>query len=160
MIRAFITARIDDPFEAQDIAQETFLIAFRKLPDIDQSRPLRPWLCTIAANLIRNHRRKRRANPVGGSNDAILELLDAEIETLPQAWSDSAIGDALKICLTKLEETGRDLIRLRYEEGMGIAEIRRSFGGKHSTMTMKLHRLRDQLRGCIENRMKQEVAHG
>ncbi|MEM1294420.1 MAG: sigma-70 family RNA polymerase sigma factor [Verrucomicrobiota bacterium] len=160
MVRAFITARIDDPFEAQDIAQETFLIAYRKLPELDQSRPLRPWLCTIAANLIRNHRRKRRAFPVGGSSDTVLELLDSEIESLPQKWSDSEVGAALKICLGKLEENARRLIQLRYEEGMGIAEIRRSLGGKHSAMTMKLHRLREQLRGCIENRMNQEMANG
>ena len=30
MIRAFVTARIDDPFESLDLAQEVFLIAFRR----------------------------------------------------------------------------------------------------------------------------------
>ena len=57
MIRAFVAARIDDPFEAQYIAQETFLIAFRKLPELDQSHSLRPWLWTIAAHLVKNYRR-------------------------------------------------------------------------------------------------------
>ncbi len=159
MIRAFVTARIDDPFEAQDIAQETFLIAFRKLPGIDQSRSLRPWLCTIAANLVKNFRRKRRAHPVGGSSDAILDLLDAEIEALPPAWQEDSVAEALKHCLAQLGDSARHLIRLRYEEGHGIAEIRQRAGGKHSTITMKLHRLRDQLRVCIENQLK-EAPHG
>lgn len=159
MIRAFVTARIDDPFEAEDIAQETFLIAFRKLPEIDQSQSLRPWLCTIAANLVKNFRRKRRAHPVGGGNDAILNLLDAEIEALTPAWQENSITDALTHCLSKLGDEARNLIRLRYEEGHRIAEIRKMSGGKHSAITMKLHRLRDQLRVCIENQIK-EASHG
>ena len=67
--------------------------------------------------------------------------------------------DALRGCLGKLGENARQLIRLRYEEGQGIAEIRKSVGGKHSALTMKLHRLRDRLRSCIEDQMK-EVPHG
>lgn len=74
-VRSFVTARIDDAFEAEDIAQEAFLIAFRKLSEVDQSRPIRPWLCAIAGNLVKNYRRKRRAKPVGGSGDVILDLL-------------------------------------------------------------------------------------
>ena len=155
----FVTARINDPFEAQDLAQEVFLIAFRKLAEIDQSQPLRPWLCTIAANLIRNHRRKHRAQPIGGSSDAILQLLDSEIESLTPDWHDNALTDALKRCLERLGEEARRLIRLRYEDGLDIAEIRSSLGGKHSAITMKLHRLREQLRICIEGKLKGE-AHG
>lgn len=158
-VRAFVAARIDDPFEAQDLAQETFLIAYRKLGDIDAGRPMRPWLCAIAANLVRNHRRKRRATPVGGSAEAVLELLNAEIESLEPAWSQAPVFEALDLCLAKLQAGSRDLVRLRYEEGLGIAEIRRSTGGKHSAITMKLHRLREQLRHCIENRLG-EVSHG
>lgn len=158
-IRAFVTARINDPFEAQDLAQEVFLVAYRKLNDIDAERPIRPWLCAIAANLVRNHRRKRRATPVGGSAEAVLDVLNAEVESLDPAWSNTPVFEALDLCLAKLEGGARDLVRLRYEEGLGIAEIRRSTGGKHSAITMKLHRLREQLRHCIENRLG-GLSHG
>lgn len=154
-VRAFVTARIDDPFEAQDLAQEVFLIAHRKLTTIDTSQPIRPWLFGIAGNLVRNHRRKRRATPVGGTNEAVLDLLDAEVETLGRSWQESAIGHALETCLSKLGEASRNLIRQRYEEGLGIAEIRGMSGGKHSAITMKLHRIRERLRNCIEGRMKE-----
>ncbi|MEW5987644.1 MAG: sigma factor, partial [Chloroflexota bacterium] len=46
-----------DADEAEDVAQETFVRAFRSLGRFDSSRPLRPWLLTIAANLARNRRR-------------------------------------------------------------------------------------------------------
>ena len=159
-VRSFVTARIDDAFEAEDIAQEAFLIAFRKLGEVDQSRPIRPWLCAIAGNLVKNYRRKRRARPVGGSSDVILDLLDAEVEVLDSSWQASSLSEPLEYCLGKLGEAGRELIRLRYEEGLGISQIRSSLGGKHSTLTMKLHRIREQLRVCIEGQISEEASHG
>ncbi len=159
-VRSFVTARIDDPFEAEDLAQETFLIAYRKLDEVDLSRPIRPWLCTIAGNLVKNYRRKRRAKPLSNSYDSILDLLDSEVESLDSSWHTTPVGEALEQCLGKLSEAARELVRLRYEESMGIAEIGNTTGGKHSAITMKLHRIRDQLRVCIETQLKQEEAHG
>lgn len=158
-IRAFVVSRINDPFEAYDIAQEVFLVAFRKLGKIDADRPIGPWLKGIAAHEIRNHLRKRKAIPAGCSG-AITALLDAEIDTAAPEWKEGPVFDALEQCLAKLGEDARDLIRLRYEEGMDIVEIQSSLGGKHSTITMKLHRLREQLRDCIEGNMRKEAAHG
>jgi RNA polymerase sigma-70 factor, ECF subfamily len=53
-----------DAFEADDVVQETFARALRSPPK-DASRPLRPWLVTVAANLGRDalRRRKRRGYP-------------------------------------------------------------------------------------------------
>ena len=48
---------LGDPDEAQDAAQETFIRAFYALRRFDETRPLRPWLMSIAANLSRNRRR-------------------------------------------------------------------------------------------------------
>lgn len=157
-VRAFILSRINDPFEAHDLAQETFLVAFQKIGGIDTSRPIRPWLVGIALNLVRNHLRKHRAQPVG-NGDEIIALLESKIETGDSFWKEGPVFDALEHCQEKLEEKARDLLRLRYEEGMEISEIRSSVGGKHSTITMKLHRLREKLRDCIENRMGKTVAH-
>ena len=48
---------LGDPDEAEDAAQETFIRAYRALGRFDTSRPLRPWLLQIVANLTRNRRR-------------------------------------------------------------------------------------------------------
>ena len=48
---------LGDPDDAEDIAQESFLRAWKYLQRFDPSRPLRPWLLSIAANLARNKRR-------------------------------------------------------------------------------------------------------
>lgn len=48
---------LGDPDDAEDIAQETFLRAWNHLKRFDPSRPLRPWLLSIASNLASNRRR-------------------------------------------------------------------------------------------------------
>lgn len=158
-VRAFVVSRIDDPIEAQDIAQKVFLIAFRKLGEWDETRPVRPWLMGIALNEVRNHRRKFRPIVMGSSHE-ILNLLESKLDTSESCWKEGPVFEALEFCMAKLEEKGRDLLRLRYEEGLEIAEIRTFVGGKHSTITMKLHRLRESLRDCIETRMGKAATHG
>ena len=46
-----------DAADAEDVAQEVFVRAYLNLDQFDMSRPLRPWLLGIAANLARNRRR-------------------------------------------------------------------------------------------------------
>ena len=48
---------LGDPDEAEDAAQESFLRAWKYLKRFDATRPLRPWLLSITANLARNRRR-------------------------------------------------------------------------------------------------------
>lgn len=151
-VRAFVTVRLDDPFEAHDLAQEVFLVLWRRLEEVDLERPLRPWLLSVAANLVRQHRRKGRATPIGG-NDAVLDLLDARVEGGDEI--SGPVFAALEHCLAKLGADARQLIEWRYAEGLDLGEIRARTGGKHSAMTMKLHRLRVLLLECIQSEMKE-----
>ena len=48
---------LGDPDDADDVAQETFLRAWNHLKRFDPTRPLRPWLLSIASNLASNRRR-------------------------------------------------------------------------------------------------------
>ena len=48
---------LGDADDAEDITQETFLRAYHNLKRFDPTRPLRPWLLSIAANLAKNRHR-------------------------------------------------------------------------------------------------------
>lgn len=151
-VRAFVAVRIDDPFEAHDLAQEVFLLLWHKLQEIDLDQPLRPWLLGVAMNLVRRHRRKSRAAPVGG-NDAVLELLHDRLDN--GEAMDGPVFAALENCLNKLDEVARQLIQWRYVEGIAIREICRRAGSGHSAVTMKLYRLRSLLLDCIKANMQE-----
>jgi RNA polymerase sigma factor (sigma-70 family) len=48
------------PADAEDVAQDTVLVAARRWADYDPARPLRPWLLGIALRVAHDHRRRRR----------------------------------------------------------------------------------------------------
>ena len=48
---------LGDAHDAEDVAQEVFVRAFRALHTFDVTRPLRPWLLRITTNLAHNYRR-------------------------------------------------------------------------------------------------------
>jgi RNA polymerase sigma-70 factor (ECF subfamily) len=153
-VRAFLLARLSRKHEAEDLAQETFLTAWRGLKNFDLSRPFAPWLRGIAENHLRNHLRKFRAEPIGG-NEALQLLLDSQAESQYPGDEDSDQADAMRVCIARVDGEARKLLIFRYAEGRSMAEICASTGKKHSAITMKLHRLRLALAECVEAKLAQ-----
>lgn len=152
-VRACLAVRMIDVHEAEDLAQEAFIIAFRKLPESDPSLPLGPWLRGIALKLLANHRRKFRPLASGSAAD-LRELLDAEVATDFSAGRESETLSALRECLNELEGPARQLIHERYADGASIEELAGRLGRKASAVTMQLHRLRGLLATCIQRNIE------
>jgi RNA polymerase sigma-70 factor (ECF subfamily) len=155
-VRAFLLARLSRKHEAEDLAQETFVTAWRRLKDFDLSRPVGPWLRGIAENHLRNHLRKFRAEPIGGS-EALQQILDSQAASHQAPEVESELALALADCIEKVEPSARELLMARYAEGRSMAEICKRTGKKQSAMTMKLHRLRLALAACVEGKLSQTV---
>jgi RNA polymerase sigma-70 factor (ECF subfamily) len=151
-IRAFLAVRLADATEAEDLAQEVFLTAHRKLAECDATRPFLPWLRGIAHNLCRNHQRKFRAFPLGG-NEELQTLLDGRLAREWVRESEDERLAALKECLEGVDGTCRELLQARYAEGLSVQELSERSGAKHSKLTMQLHRLRAGLAACIEGKL-------
>lgn len=151
-VRAFLSVRLSDPSEAEDLAQEVFLTAYRKLSECDSSRPLLPWLRGIAQNLLRNHLRKFRAIPLGGNED-LQVLLD---NRLAHEWAkndeDQRLS-ALRDCLEGVDSKSKALLQARYGDGLSVQELSEQSGDKHSKLTMQLHRMRASLAACIQGKL-------
>ena len=54
-IRNGLALRLNVPEEADDLAQETFIVAFNRLQNFDPNMPFLPWLRGIAFNLLKNY---------------------------------------------------------------------------------------------------------
>lgn len=151
-VLVFLTVRISDFAEAEDLAQETFLVAWRRMHDFDPAAPLGPWLRGIARHLLQNHWRKRRAEAVGGAEE--LAALVAAGDDAEDDWAQRPeVLAALQDCLGRLEAASRLLVRKRYEEGASINSLAEAMHRKPSALTMHLHRIRQTLRACIERRL-------
>ena len=153
-VRACLVARMRDPHEAEDLAQEVFVTAFRKLPEFDATRPLGPWLRGIAVNRLRNHGRKFRAEAIGG-NIELAELLDQRIAAECTAEREPLLHAALNDCLEHLDGPARELLHRRYADEESVRDLSDRLHRGYSALTMQLHRLREVLAACVERKVRQ-----
>ncbi|EDM25456.1 RNA polymerase, sigma-24 subunit, ECF subfamily protein [Lentisphaera araneosa HTCC2155] len=147
-VRACLAVRLTNRFEVDDLAQEAFLVAYRKINEFDSTKAFGPWIRSIAFYLLKNYWRKHKPDAVGGSAELQI-LVDEEIGLQYSEKNESDSLAALKICTKKLDENLQKIVRLHYHDGLSVGELTKQFDIKHSAMTMKLHRMRDQLRRCI-----------
>jgi RNA polymerase sigma-70 factor (ECF subfamily) len=140
-----------DPHRAEDLLQETLLVAFRSLPELADVRAFRPWLLTIAQNVAitaaRRELRLKRAAPKAGP--AMLAIAVAK-EPGPeeQVARDELRGKVLAV-LRSLPEEYRLPLTLRYLAGADYETIQLQLGLTNGSLRGLLHRglklLRDRL---------------
>jgi RNA polymerase sigma-70 factor (ECF subfamily) len=149
-VRAFFRSRMRDPHAADDLSQECFVIAYRRLADFDPQRPLGAWLRGIAVNVLRNHLRSRGKSVVYSDE---IETLLAPVDAAPSALETDDAVLALRDCLKLLAPDAGELVKKRYIQGLSVAEICRLAGMKHSAATMALHRVRLRLKECVGRKL-------
>jgi RNA polymerase sigma-70 factor, ECF subfamily len=152
-VRAFLAIRLGNPHEAEDLAQEAFVTAFRKLSDFQDGQAFAPWLRGIAFNLLRNHLRKHRPLAAGNAED-LAALADARLAERYLPEQESGLLAALEHCLAKLSADDRGLLHRRYHDEVPVAELASSSGRGQSAVTMHLFRLRQALAACIQGQLQ------
>ncbi|WP_076419270.1 sigma-70 family RNA polymerase sigma factor [Colwellia sp. UCD-KL20] len=155
LIRAYIAARIRHPQDVDDLAQETFILAFKKLSELQHTKALQSWLCGIALNLVRNHYRK--FNPTAEGDEGVLNnLITDELEKSIELEKESISISALKACLSQLSEDLKQMLVMHYQENHSVKVLTQTYQLKHSTITMRLHRTRKVLQKCIMDKLSRE----
>lgn len=133
---------------AEDIVQETFLVALDKLRGFDGRSTLHTWLCGIAKNKIRSQRRKRRPlsleEALDSADSEIADILSrVQSEPLPE-WvlEQQETQELVGATLSSLPPDYRRALVGKYIDGMSVTQIAAESGkGAKATESM-LHRAR------------------
>ncbi|MFP4376120.1 MAG: RNA polymerase sigma factor [Spirochaetales bacterium] len=129
--------------DAGDIAQETFLRAFRKFNSFDTSRPLFPWLYQIATNLSINHiKRVRRREGELPEFDVLETRDDGPEDVLLQEDEVERVRNAVQL----LPESSRMVIELNHFDECSYAEIAEILSIPIGTVMSRLYHARKKLR--------------
>jgi RNA polymerase sigma-70 factor (ECF subfamily) len=150
-VRAFLRALGVNEAGVYDLAQETFLVAYRKLDDWDPGRDAGPWLRGIARHLAANERRKagRRSRLLaGGLANLLIERAEPEHAMPATEWLE-----ALRSCLQELPEAGRELLVRRYADGELAETMAARLQTRADTLRQRLLRLRVLVKGCVERKI-------
>jgi RNA polymerase sigma-70 factor (ECF subfamily) len=123
------------PGDAEDLAQDVLMVAWRRWGDYDGRRPLRPWLAGIATRVARDFIR-RRWREVPSSQ---LELTDPALVGEEHVESERTRG-LVMAALAALPDRHRLAILLHDLQGLPPHEIARAMGVPISTVYSRLRR--------------------
>ena len=145
-LRSYVVRFTADPVSADDIVQETFIRAWRHLPELTaEQRPVRPWLFRVARNLVIDASRAARSRPVtvpghttedGGPDARLEQVLDRQL---------------LAGALQQLSPAHQTVLVETYYRGRTLSVLARQLGIPPGTVRSRLHYALLALRRHLED---------
>ncbi len=139
-IGAILLFSIGDPVQVQDVLQAVFLKVFRGLGGFRFRSSVFTWIYRIARNECLNHLRRREAERM--PLDAILGAREEADTRRPANPRDGGLDRdlVLRDAVARLPAKMREVIVLRYLEGLSYEEMSRALGCRPGTVASRLNR--------------------
>lgn len=158
-VRGYVGRFLRNPDLVDDLAQEVFLTAFRRLHTYRADVPFAMWILGIARYSVLEYlrgemrRRSRIARLEAALTGRRIRNLDADRDALDARDLELS---ALQTCIGDLPEHSASLINEHYYQARTAGEIARRRGDREGTVRMTLLRIRQALRRCIEQKLAVE----
>jgi RNA polymerase sigma-70 factor (ECF subfamily) len=147
-------SRLGGPgIDAEDAAQEVFMVVARKLDTFDSTSLITTWLYGITLNVVRSLRRRARIRRVFELGQTEEAKSDAPVRSLDRAEVLDAHRIAYAI-LDKLAPKKREAFILAEFEGLSCEEIAALTGSKTETIWSRLHYARKEFGERLDARMQ------
>ena len=140
-VLAYAIRRTQTMADAEDVAAETFTIAWRKFDAIPADEPL-PWLYAVARRVLANHRRGN------GRRERLAALLRIEDVATPLRAGEDLDGPVFT-ALASLSTADQELLRLVAWEELGNQQIAAVLGITPNAVAIRLHRARSRFADAL-----------
>jgi RNA polymerase sigma-70 factor (ECF subfamily) len=149
-----------DEHRAEDIVQESFLVAQRRQEAFREGEDYGRWLRGIARNKALEASRAAAHRPIPidseviGGIDEVFDLFDPGAAG-EEAWRDRLLR-WLSECVAKLSPHLREAIDRVYREGLSLRDAARVLSSSSSAIAQRLSRAREMIRACVQARRESE----
>jgi RNA polymerase sigma-70 factor (ECF subfamily) len=150
VVSAYLTANVIDVHHAEDLVQEVAHVAAEKFAEYDRGRSFTSWALGIARNRLLKYYRSRSRDRLLLSETALTRLGDA-LERVEHEAEDRRI--ALRTCLERVQGRRRQVLEMRYQDNMRVADIASNLGMSADGVSVMLHRIRNVLYECIQKQL-------
>ena len=143
-----------NPADAEDIASQTFVVAFKNIRKFEGRSSFSTWLYRICFNVVYHHFKKRKiviADNVTDRDDdeGPVELVDKSSDPYEKIISKER-EVIVRTALSRLSKKYREILLLREIEGLNYDEISASLNISRGTVMSRLHRARQKFRKILE----------
>jgi RNA polymerase sigma-70 factor, ECF subfamily len=139
--------RLRDYVEAQELTQEVFVHAMRKLPQLRDPRCFAGWLRRITARMAIN--RLTRRGPRAGVDPELIDAIAARTNGPAEEAERSEERAALRAGLKRLKTTDRATLEAFYLRGQSLKQMARTTGAPLGTIKRRLHVARQRLKDAL-----------
>lgn len=151
-IMRLLARMVRNPSDIEDIAQETFIKAYRALPDFRGDSAFYTWLYRIAVNTARNwhvalNRRPQTINPAENDEGETFDQIDnlTDINTPEALLASRQVADTISQAMQELPDDLRIAILLREVEGMSYDDIAQTMQCPIGTVRSRIFRARETI---------------
>ncbi|MGJ7921198.1 RNA polymerase sigma factor [Neobacillus sp. LXY-4] len=144
-----------DWYLAEDVVQETFLKAYKKIETIEDPKKIAAWLSSIAARTAIDFLRAERRKKCCPTNQTIIEnaLFNSESRHLTEEEVEIRLLETeLNGSLAELSKEYKEVLILRIRHGLNEKEIAQKLQLKSTTVKNRLYRARKQLKETLINK--------
>lgn len=161
-VHSYIARRVDAWPDVEDLAQETFLIAYKHIADYDPNLPALPWLLRIAGNLVVNYFRDQQAqkrrveagptvNLAWSDDDNSVHDEPDHREYLPEDNPTlREMSDRIHLLMVNLADEDRRIVEALYFKGLSQREAAEKLNLTRRTFRDRHRRLLEDLRLWLE----------
>lgn len=136
---------VSNRFDAEDLAQETFIKAYKKLDTLKNPEKAKSWLYSIARNTAIDFFRKNKNREISLDNTFLENIAQTTAMDYQDCAADREVSKELEHFIDKLVKEDRAIIKLLYYEGFSYKEIVKLLNINENTLKSHLHRARKVL---------------
>ena len=155
MVRSHVASILFNHSDIDDLIQETFITAYKKLSEFDTSKDFGSWIRGIAHFKLTNYMRatKRRGHLMTNFKEKVVEIISPELDEKFKLETDDSIK-ALLECISKLPQNMRLVVKsgLNGTKAQVLAEEMNSTPGAIYNLQYRANGL---LRNCVKNEISQ-----
>ncbi len=162
-----VARRLVGESDAEDVVMETYLRAWTHLPGYRGGASLKTWIVRIARNACLDLLRRRQTRPTSSlsgetSDDPVVVDIDDPTAATPSEEAEARDSVAmLRDALARLDAPHRQVLLMRYEDGLSYGEIAAAAGLPIGTVMSRLFNAKRKLRAIwdeMETPGREEVA--
>lgn len=145
--------------EAEEVAQDIFIKAYRNLADFRGASKFSTWLYTIVNTTCITHLRKKKLEVHSLDNEKVF----ASADNIDSGYSANQVEQKSKMsmvtrAIAMLSPDDAEVITLFYKAEQSLEEIGRIMGLEPNTVKVRLHRARQRLKEKMETHFAHEIA--
>jgi RNA polymerase sigma-70 factor (ECF subfamily) len=150
-LMGFIYSMVRDLAGAEDILQEVWIRLAEAAERGEAIAEPGKWCRGVAKNLILHYWREKRTAKVIADSE-LLDLVEQALNEQPAAADERR--QALMECIDGLPEKSRQLLQMKYEQGLSFADMAQQLARTIDSLKMALCRVRQVLLECAEKRLR------